>query len=530
MDRLGVSLTQTGAVYSRREALRRGCTIAAISTPVIGASCEASGENKPVASLTDALSARQFGARFDGRTDDSAALQAGIDEAARTGRALSLPAGTAALSKTLNLLGRNVTMVGRGFTKTSLKAVARLKKLIDAEESTDVMLSPFHLQDLALDGSNLTDTNLAIRFRHHSILAGILSMHADTAIRERDTWLSRRFNCRVQASRIGWHLVGSNHSSIWEGCSFIGSTDVHLLIQGKGSAADGNRSLLFRNCDIEFGRGTGLQMDADCAATLDTCYIGEEIAGGVIRNSGHLLVRGGTLFFGHSPEAKCVTLLGGNVTVENASVLGQRYGNLATLAGVETAATANAGTVAFKAINAQFSLGGDPIAKGDLLARGPQAQVFAPRLGRLWKATSFMADAQDAVLPDDPNGRRVRCRVAHGDKALIGLSSPLDSREWRNGRPLYLVLVYAASAPVQVRLSASPLGGAPTRVIGLPPATPIYSTYMKMDALASSEPVECIELLMPATPGAWLSLREAFLADAAMIELGASVLGNLYKC
>ena len=71
------------------------------------------------------LDPRALGARLDGITDDTAALQRALDEAGRTGRTLFLPAGRALLSDpdgdgACLRLGRAISIVGEGALRSCL--------------------------------------------------------------------------------------------------------------------------------------------------------------------------------------------------------------------------------------------------------------------------------------------------------------------------------------------------------------------------------------------------------------------------
>jgi hypothetical protein len=74
---------------------------------------------------------RAFGARLDGATDDTAALQRAIDEAGRTGRTLFLPAGRALVSDpdrdgACLRLTRAITITGEGALRSCLVPVRGL--------------------------------------------------------------------------------------------------------------------------------------------------------------------------------------------------------------------------------------------------------------------------------------------------------------------------------------------------------------------------------------------------------------------
>ena len=468
------------------------------------------------------LAAQNFGALFNGRSDDSAALQRGIDEAARTGRALVLPSGTSRLDSPLDLKGRNVSLIGDPTGHTILQASRRMRCILDAEDLREVIDSPLYLYGLALDGGGTTETGLLCRFRHNSFFDTLTVRGCRTGIEERDTWLGRRINCRTRATDTGWRLGGSNHSSLWIGCTFTDAREAHLDIASDGTANDGNDALLFQGCDIEFGAGHGIQIASGATATFDTCYIGEGIGGDVLRSAGHVVLRGGAFFVGYAPDRSGIVALGGNVDVTNMAIRGQRYGSLSRLAQAELSSGNPGGRVTFSRVSMQLEIGGDPVMRGDVLG-SLSMRVFAPLNGRNWRSTSDQADIADTSLRDE---RGVRCTGVTGPTPLIGLAAPLrDKEEARRGDVVYMVIVYSATAPVELKFTSGPMSRAPWRIVGTLPATDGVSTYVKADFPADFASFEFVELIMRAKVGDELVLHHATVSDASILE--PKPLGNL---
>jgi hypothetical protein len=520
-DRLGQPLK-----VSRRRALRvAGGTSVGLfmtgSTPADWA-IRSAGAQEPLAFPGDqGLDARDFGARFDGTSDDSEALQRAINAAHEQRRPLSLPGGTAILGQSLSLVGRDVSIIGQGMTATVLRAGRALPTLVDVQETADRIVSPFALMRLTLDGARITERNLAVRFRHHSWLFDVYSVNADAGFWERDCWLSRRSNCRAGDSRVGWHLVGANHSSLFEACTITACHEAHLLVESQGTAPDGNMALVFHNCDVEHGAGHGIDVGAGANIVFEGCYLGENIGGDALRNQGFVLVRGGTFFFGGGAGVG-IRPLAGMATLEHVTINAQG-GGIASLVNLAAAEAAGPhGQVSITGANANLPVGGDPVLQGDPLARVAMP-VFAPRLGRDWQGWGQNATIREQRSPEGlPDGREVICSGVSGTGAQFGLRASLSPTRWREALPVYLACVYRSSAPFELRLRAAGQDAGHSMIVV--PASPTRATYVNVSIMAPADPFSIIEAVMPATPGARLGLQEIALADGTAIRTPA---GNL---
>ncbi len=494
------------------------------STAGTSAACEpAMAPHGPLVTLLQqrGLDTREFGAKFDGASDDAPALQRAIDAAHEQRRSLQLPGGTALLGQPLSLIGRDLTIVGEGMTATVLRASREMPVLIDIEESAERIVSPVALMRLALDGSGMVLRNLAIRYRHHSWLFEVLSTGAGTGFWERDCWLSRRYNCRAHDNRIGWHVVGSNHSSLWEACTITACTHTHLAIGNEGTATDGNASLLFRGCDVEFGTGHGVAVAAGVNAVFDGCYLGENIGGDTLRNEGFVVMRGGTFFFGGGAGVG-IRPIGGMTSLEHVTINAQSGGIAMLVNLTPTQAEAGHGQVRITEANANLPVGGDPVLQGDPLARVPMT-VFAARLGRDWESWGVNAVITQQHSPGGlPDGREVSCTAVRGNPALMGLRAPLTPQRWREAAPVYLACVYRSSAPFALRLRSA--GGDATHPMIEVPASPSRATYVNVSLRLPATGFSVIEAVMQAVPGARLGLQELTLADGTNIQGPA---GNL---
>lgn len=462
------------------------------------------------------LSAKEFGARFDGESDDTWALQRGIDEAARQQRPLILPPGPSGLRAPLNLKGRHVAILGDPTGRTILRAISPLPFLIDAVEEREIIDSPLYLYGITLDGAGKTSVGLGLRYRHRTVFDSLSVHSCGVGIDERDSWLGRRVNCQVRATDIGWRLLGSNHSSFWLGCSFIDARNIHLEINADGTALDGNLALLFQACDVEYGTGHGIDVAAGAVATFDTCYLGEGIEGDVLRNAGNVSIRGGALFVGYEEKGVGIRSRGGTTTVSEALISGQRFGSLSRLVGKDDVVEGEStGTATFRDVDMRVQTGGNPVVSGDVLGTLPM-RVFAPILGRNWQATSNDAVTDSAEMQD---GRQVRCRAPTGPNPHIGLAAPLQNTfEAKHDGPAYFVIVYKATKPVDLKFTNGVMSKTPWRLIGtLPPSTGT-ATYIKVDAPVKFMNFTTVELVMKAIAGDSLTLQHASVSDSTVLE------------
>ena len=471
--------------------------------------------------------ASDFGARFDGKTDDTMAIQSAIDWAHANSLNVDLPSGTALLTQPLSLIGRSVNLRGSGLSRTTLRAGTPLPMLIDLLDKSDVLISPFRIEDLTLDGARQTDRNLAIRYRHNFELRSIISQGAVTGIWEQDTWLGRRSNCRVQDCSVGWRLNGSNHSGRFEGCTFTACRDVHLVVDSRGAAGDGNEALLFSSCDIEFGAGVGVEVAKGATAVFDTCYIGEAIGSDVIRNRGNVVVRDGFFQFGHTADAVAIRPLGGMALFERCNMAGQQFGDLGHLADLspaEVLAGAN-GRVRLFDIIGNFMVGGNVALRGDILAEVSMPNLV-PRYGIEWSPTVRSGTARAESMAQLPRSVfRLVCKKVSGDAATVGFEAPVSGDVGIGGEPVYVVIVYRSSKPV----SLSAVDPAKGRIsFGTLPSTAQVRTFVKVDIRALIARSSMLALTMLAAPGDFFELHRVGLADGRLAQSnGRGSLSNL---
>jgi hypothetical protein len=475
--------------------------------------------------------ARDYGAAFDGVSDDTAALQTAINAAQTLGEPLILPSGTALISRALELRGYTVQIHGT-MGRTELRALSRGMTMINVEENDDVIYSPLLIEGVHLNGDSRARYGMRIRYRHHTELRNMLfSRCTDANVWERDTWISRRVNCRSVDSKVGWQLEGSNFDSSFYNCYNAGCTHTQWLINNSGSLYNGNNSLLFSNCGATDAVGSAMEVNGHVVVNLQSCYWGENCDGPtVVNNGGTVVFEGGTVSYGWKPSSYLVLPIGGETILEaSCQINGQDFGTIDRLTSLTAAQiAAGSGTLRLDDVKGYMITGGEQILGGDPIGYGTQRQVLVPRLGRQF--TPVTHNTAVTTTNPTPNAIRVTCDSVLGGNAILGVSAPL-SLDYRVGEPAYLVLVYQSSKPLQVRIDSAVLG-APVAMLSFPPATNTIVTHIKLDSVMPAAPAGAVfEILMPnAEARGFLELRECFLTDSTMAKKGVATVHRIVKC
>ena len=420
--------------------------------------------------LKETVSVKDFGAVGDGTTNDASAIQAAIDTGKGT---IFFPAGTYLVNTSLNLKLKYVALIGDGTTKTIIKAGSAITNLVDVEETSDVIVSPFRLENLTIDGNSLATNGISIRYRHTFNLTNLVIQGCTVGIKEKDTWLNCHENVRVQSCATSWYLVGANHNSSYSRCSAIGFSSYGLRIEGLGGMPDGNNALLFSACDVEFGTGVGVFYDGNQQITFEGCYLGENVSLESLKvASGLVYVNGGTLFHGYTGNSIGVSLSGGKAIVRSCNLIAQ--GSLGSL----TASTG--GKVSFVDVMGAVGTGGDVLFTGDPFADGPTAKVFAERLGKNYTASPFNNTITQTV---SGNAKTFTIATVTGSPSLLHVTTPiLDKIKWMDGKTGYLTIVYSSNAAFTVRMEGGAFGGSPTKTLGLLASTSgVVKTLIKLD-------------------------------------------------
>lgn len=502
----------------------------AYKRPVSGASTT----KLPASVAALGVTAGDFSAAFDGSTNDTSAIQKMIDAGANAGVPVLLPGATAVLQSPLDFRGRYVSLTGIQ-NKTTFIAGSPMAVMLNIEESTEIAsYSPLMIDGITLNGNNLvTNANLSLRFRREHVLRNIYSIFAPRGIRLRDANNGTLDRVRTNGCAVGLYSEGSNHATVHLGCSFLGADTTGVLVENFGTALDGNNALLFSNCVVQSGTGNCYDVGPGCAISIDTSYTGENQNGTCFttRGDGVISVTKGIAYFGYSPTSYLTRPVGGMISMRDVDLFSQNVGRgIQFLSGLTPEEAATAGKMKFRDSRSQFTVGGGPTRyNGNMLATDPCTAVFAPRLGKSYTAEADNATFTTALAGPNNNGRTVTCTAVTGANPVIGLyASLINPAGWRDGEPLYLVVVYSATKPVSVRTNTGPLA-APVVNVGSLPTTPVITSYVNVEAIASADPQTTLEFAMSGVvAGDTFTLHHVGLSDATLVRGAVGVMPNLF--
>lgn len=443
-------------------------------------------------------------------------------------RPLYFPAGTWSLTS-FNGKGWYGGLIGDGMTQTLLKVRAPVATAFDFAETSDVAISPFLIKGMTIDGDAKATTLVDVRYRHHYVMEDlVLSGATSVNLNEKDTWLGTHRNCRFTSAPTLVYLRGSNHRSAFYGCAFTANTVWQLRVESNGTALDGNDALLFSNCDFEFSgtAGAGIYFDGT-SATFDTCYMGENIEGEVLRMvGGNVLITGGVLFFGYTLTSYGINCLnaGAKCRFKSVRVNGQTNGGFATL--ITAPATLNLNVVSFQECTANMLTGGNQTIPGDPLDYGPAALCFTRRSGRAYSVSNNNVTTSISSVNNEV---KATVLTAPGPSPLVSINTTTNNLEQcRAGEMACLVIVYASTKPVNFYLSNAAFGGN-YLLVSAPATAGAITTAIKVDIALPTTAYGVFEgVLQNAAVGDTFTLYEAFFADARFLDKGSSF-GNLYK-
>lgn len=170
----------------------------------------------------ESIDPQQFGARFDGATDDSAALQAAFDSASRRHLVVNLPAGTSVFNSPLHA-HESIQIQGKGIGKTVLVVGSGMPldsaaiSIVPDEKLAQKDSPSFRINNLTIDGS---------RRKYPSYLTA-----PDTGARIINPQIDHRRN--LNAERHGYTLIlwRTNRPEIAE-TEFVGHQSITLVVSG----------------------------------------------------------------------------------------------------------------------------------------------------------------------------------------------------------------------------------------------------------------------------------------------------------
>lgn len=465
-----------------------------------------------------------FGAKGDGATDDSTAINAAITYLKGLGGGLLVfGIGVYLCNSSIDLRGAYISMRGTGITGTKLKANFSASIFVNLSESSDTRISPISIEDMTIDASGTAAYPVSLRYRHYTKFKNVLFTGGGSAsYYAKDAWLNTFDNCGFESAPYTCHLDGSNHRTAFYSCSFQGATNKCLLVRSNGTAADGNGTLLFNNCDFEFSTAGGIDFDGT-DAVFNCCYIGENLSNSVfIVYNGTIRVIGGTIFFGYTSNTYLAFMNGGRVVFEQSVINGQSFGAISTL--INSAG----GKAAIKECTCNFPVAGTIVMTGNALLNAGVQKVFAPRLGIDYASYGLNATVTDTV---SGSNRTITAATVPGPSPVIGFRATLSDMQWRDAEPWAVVITYSSNASFNVRVAAAALGSG--TVIGTLPSTGgavMTAVLYGTNAVRTSATV--IEILrdVVVAVGHSMTLMDISFGDSRALgkDFGGTF-GNLYK-
>lgn len=217
------------------------------------------------AKLLDLFSVKDYGAKGDGVTNDTAAVQAALNYIVANGGALHFPAGIYLVSATLACgkitSGKQVRIYGDGGALTQIKATAAVTGAV--LKISDLSLMPGYsgsvwISDLGIVGAGIATTGFGFKATDmvHSHLERIFVTGCGVGIDLEGGICNDLSECFAYGNGIGFNV----HS--WSSGGFAGHPNIHNLLNCKakdnptwGIQLDGGRMLNILNADIE-GNGT----------------------------------------------------------------------------------------------------------------------------------------------------------------------------------------------------------------------------------------------------------------------------------
>lgn len=443
-------------------------------------------------------------------------------------RPLYAPAGTWSVTS-IDFRGYTSGLIGDGIGNTILKVRSAAANVLNFLDTADANPRTFTLKGFSIDGNSLATVGIDMRYRHQGSIEDVfVSGCPGAGIKQLDTYCCNMTNVRCNGNGVGLWLVGSNHASVHTMCSFDTNTIGNLLIQKNGTPNDGNDSLVFIGCVTQSAPAGAYGVDFDgTSATFTGCYFGENNVdrAAIIMRGGTAVFDGGTLFIGFSGTSYGITPLGGFAQFRGLRINGQG-GNLTSLSGGGTG-----GKFFLEDCQTNVPTGGDQYVVGDVLDYGPPSLVYTDRLGKNWTG-----QANNVTFSSVVSGSKQTFTVltAPGPTPLLGARANLtNATTWRDGEPLYCVVVYESSRPIGVRTSAGAFGAPVLTFASTLPATSggVPHTAFLFNTNAAAAGGSIVEINQQTSGvGDTLVIHEVFLADARMLNRVVGNVGNLWKC
>lgn len=474
---------------------------------------------------TDLISVLDFGAKGDGVTDDTVALQAAITALANGGT-LYIPKGIYLTTQVINLAGKKLNLVGDGLNQTIIRASVAMSYLLAAAEvSTTYSFNEFRIEGIQFDSNNLAQIGFNLAHRHYCTFKDCAFFNSiNYAHLAKNSWLNNYYNCIFGASPVGALLQGSNHRNCFYSCSWIGNSNTSLQIT---DGADGNSAITFNNCDWEFQNGT---VDTGCvyiasAATysFNDCYVGENMNGTVFTmdGNGSINVNGGVLFNGVSATSKVFRTSGaGNITVRNAEIIGGSFASIASLG---------------SQFGSKFSLencrlGFATLGIQTIAGEGFNKVAYPNPVNSFGKAWALNTGDGTATQTVSGTARTVTVN-SPSTSGLMFLTSSLDTNKLSSGlgpsgRFSRVLITYQSNTNANL-YTVNTVGGSPVNSLGTLPLSAGGKSVAVIAADITGGTI--LEIAFSTGSGAVFTLHDVTVLDASDCTNEAATLVNLYK-
>lgn len=233
--------------------------------------------------FAEIINVKDFGAKGDGVTDDTAAIQAAINLAVGVGRRVSMSAGTYLTSATLVWPADwPVALVGEGVETTIINYTGNGDAVDIFDAGADTKFIKSSIECLRISGNGATSVNgISIRQGYAIALRNVRIHNFEVGVRVEQSWSVVFDFVRIDScSQNGLELHNEANNVACYCCEFLDNAN--------GVYVAGARAVLFSGCTLEANTAYGAYITATAGdsqaenITFHGCYI-EGNATGEIR-------------------------------------------------------------------------------------------------------------------------------------------------------------------------------------------------------------------------------------------------------
>jgi Pectate lyase superfamily protein len=227
----------------------------------------------------DWVSVKEFGAKGDGVTDDTQAIQNAIDSVSTsTSCTVFFPTGTYLVSSPLTINNPNTRLVGenRGKIIGFSAIVANHQQSIIVINIASGKKGAF-VEGLLLDGNNMSTVGIELMdntFGRNYIRDVIIQNINGTGILVGNSCYGLKLD-QVFTSNVltGIQLDGRNMHVVSNGCQFL--ANVNSAVIGNDTSSDSCQNIIFTNCDLTVWENGGIPVVIRNAKNtiIDKCWI-----------------------------------------------------------------------------------------------------------------------------------------------------------------------------------------------------------------------------------------------------------------